>query len=134
MGGQYEQAAFLMAHAFTIPLYAVVWLLFPDFIALLGLEPEIARTFLSRLNPLRFHSINSLAQTLFLCLSLVSCCYRTRPTIFALACLQPDVFRLSSSISPPMWADEKGFAMTILDNVYNAMYLGMLCVLLPGHN
>ena len=92
-GGQYEQAAFLMAHAFAIPLYAVVWLLFPDFIALLGLEPEIARTFLSRLNPLRFHSINSLAQTLFLCLSLVSCCYRTRPTIFALAYLPPDVFR-----------------------------------------
>jgi Na+-driven multidrug efflux pump len=33
-----------------------------------------------------------------------------------------------------MWADEKGYSMTVLDNAYNAMYLGMLCILLLGHN
>jgi Na+-driven multidrug efflux pump len=33
-----------------------------------------------------------------------------------------------------MWADERGYSLTVLDNVYNATYLGMLCILFLGHD
>jgi Na+-driven multidrug efflux pump len=41
---------------------------------------------------------------------------------------------VSNAISSLMWADERGVTLTILDNVYNAMYLGMLCVLLLAND
>lgn len=33
-----------------------------------------------------------------------------------------------------MWSDERGTAMTLLENIYNAIYLGSLAVLLFGHD
>ncbi|KAG7375056.1 MATE efflux family protein [Nitzschia inconspicua] len=101
LAGQYEQAGMLLEYICAIPLYTIVFVFFPQIIALLGLEPEVSQLGL-----------------LFL------------PWYIA-SLLFSDV---SSTISELMWADERGSSMTILDNVYNGMYLSMLCLLVFGHD
>ncbi|KAG7348741.1 MATE efflux family protein [Nitzschia inconspicua] len=101
LAGQYEQAGMLLEYICAIPLYTIVFVFFPQIIALLGLEPEVSQ----------------LGQ-LFLPWYIASLLFSD----------------ISSTISELMWADERGSSMTILDNVYNGMYLSMLCLLVFGHD